>query len=71
MTMNKTKRLNVTVVCFAVYNSGIDVPYEMSLDEAIQYAKNHIDAIPISELEYISDSDEIDEENCYFETDID
>ncbi len=71
MTMNKTKRLNVTVVCFAVYNSGIDVPYEMSLDEAIQYAKNRIDEIPISELEYISDTDEIDEENCYFETDLD
>ena len=29
------KRLNVTVTCMAVYNSGIDVPNEMILEEAI------------------------------------
>jgi hypothetical protein len=61
------KRLNVTVTCMAVYCSGIDVPDEMALEEAIEYAKKHIDEIPIGELEWISDSDEIDEENCDFE----
>ncbi len=61
------KRLNVTVTCMAVYCSGIDVPDEMTLEEAIEYAKQHIDEIPIGELEWISDSDEIDEENCDFE----
>lgn len=61
------KRLNVTVTCMAVYCSGIDVPNEMTLEEAIEYAKKHIDEIPIGELEWISDSDEIDEENCDFE----
>lgn len=61
------KRLNVTVNCMAVYCSGIDVPDEMTLEEAIEYAKKHIDEIPIGELEWISDSDEIDEENCDFE----
>lgn len=61
------KRLNVTVTCMAVYCSGIDVPDEMTLEEAIEYAKKHIDEIPIGELEWISDSDEIDEENCDFE----
>ena len=61
------KRLNVTVTCTAVYCSGIDVPDEMTLEEAIEYAKKHIDEIPIGELEWISDSDEIDEENCDFE----
>jgi hypothetical protein len=61
------KRLNVTVTCMAVYCSGIDVPDEMTLEEAIGYAKKHIDEIPIGELEWISDSDEIDEENCDFE----
>lgn len=65
------KTLNITAQCLAVYNSSIEVPFDMSLYEAILYAKNHINEIPISELEYISDSDEIDEENCYFETDID
>lgn len=61
------KRLNVTVTCMAVYCSGIDVPDEMTLEEAIEYAKKHIDEIPIGELEWISDIDEIDEENCDFE----
>ena len=63
------KRLNVTVTCMAVYNSGIDVPDEMILEEAIGYAKEHINEIPIGELEWIPDSDEIDEENCDFEED--
>lgn len=63
------KRLNVTVTCMAFYNSGIDVPDEMILEEAIEYAKEHINEIPIGELEWIPDSDEIDEENCDFEED--
>lgn len=63
------KRLNVTVTCMAVYNSGIDVPDEMTLEEAIEYAKEHINEIPIGELEWVSDSDEIDEDNCDFEED--
>lgn len=64
--MVKTKRLNVTIQCLAVYNSGIDVPYDMSLEEAIEYAKEHINEIPVGVLEYISDSDQIDEDNCEF-----
>ena len=63
------KRLNVTVTCMAVYNSGIDVPDEMTLEEAIEYAKEHINEIPIGELEWVSDSDAIDEDNCDFEED--
>lgn len=61
------KRLNVTVQCMAVYCSSIDVPDDLSFDEAIEYAKKHIDEIPCGELEYISDSDVLDEENCDFE----
>lgn len=61
------KRLNVTVICMAVYNSSIEVPDDMSLQEAIEYAKNHIDEIPLGEMEWISGSDEIDEENCDFD----
>lgn len=61
------KTLNVTIVCQAVYNSHINVPDEMTLEEAIEYAKNHLDECNIeTELEYISDSDELDEENCDF-----
>lgn len=63
----KTKRLNVTVSCLAVYNSVIDVPAEMSLEEAIQYTKEHTEEIPLGVLEYVSDSDQLDEENCSFD----
>lgn len=61
------KRLNVTVTCMAVYNSAIEVPDDMTIEEAIEYAKEHINEIPIGELKYISDSDELDEENCNFD----
>ena len=61
------KRSNVTVTCMAVYNSAIMVPDELTFEEAIQYAKDHINEINIGELEYISDSDELDEENCDFD----
>ena len=61
------KTLNLTIVCKAVYNSHIDVPDEMTLEEAIAYAKKHLNECNIeTELEYISDSDELDEENCDF-----
>ena len=42
-------------------------PMSLPLEEAIQYAKDHIDEINIGELEYISDSDELDEEDCDFD----
>ena len=61
------KKLNVTATCMAVYCSSIEVPDDMTLEEAIEYAKKHINEIPIGEMEYISDSDEIDEENCDFD----
>jgi hypothetical protein len=61
------KKLNVTVTCMATYNSYIEVPDNMNINEAIQYAKEHISNIPIGVLEYIPDSDELDEENCDFE----
>lgn len=61
------KRLNVTCTRLAVYNSSIKVPDDMLLEEAIEYAKEHIHEIPTGKLEYISDSDEIDDENCDFE----
>lgn len=62
------KKLNVTVVFQSVGMSSIMVPDGLTIEEAIQYAKNHIDEIPTPcEAEYICDSDEIDEENCDFE----
>ena len=63
----KTKRLNVTVNCMAVYNSAIDVPASLSLEEAIRYVREHTDEIPLGVLEYIPDSDQLDEDNCSFD----
>lgn len=63
------KVLNVAVTCLAVYNSKIEVPDDKTLEEAVEYAKARINEIPIGELEYISDSDIIDEDNCDFEAD--
>lgn len=63
----KTKTLNVSCSCMATYNSSIEVPADMSLEDAIEYAKEHIDEIDIdTPLEYVGDSDSIDEDNCEF-----
>lgn len=65
----KTKTLNVTCSCMATYNSSIEVPADMSLEDAIEYAKEHIDRISVAELEYVNDSDSINEESCSFDED--
>lgn len=51
----KTRRLNVTIACQAVYSSSIDVPADLSLEDALKYAKEHISEIPLTSLEYIPD----------------
>lgn len=60
------KKLDVTVQCMAVYNSSIDVPDGLTIDEAIEYAKKHIDNIALGVLEYVPGSDVLDKENCDF-----
>ena len=42
----------------------------MSLEDAIRYAKEHLRDIPMGNLEYIQDSDSLDEENCDFEEEV-
>lgn len=61
-----TKTLNVTVLCQACYNSSIEVPDELSREEALDYVKEHLSDIPLGDLEYVTDSDQLDEENCAF-----
>ncbi len=61
------KRLEVTVECKAIYNSSILVPDDYSVEEAIKYAKDNLNNIPLGVLEYIPDSDLLDEENCFFD----
>lgn len=50
MENKNMRKLNVTVQCMAVYNSSIMVPRELTFEEAIKYAKEHISfsiSIPI------------------------
>lgn len=61
------KTLNVTVNCLGVYNSSIQVPDNMSIDEAIKYASEHLDdLIPVGQVEWVGDAN-LDEENCDFD----
>ena len=60
------KTLYVTVMCTAIYESAIEVPDEMSLEDAIDYANDNIEDIPLGLLEYVPYDDEIIEENCHF-----
>lgn len=65
--MANTKTFDVTCTCMAVYTSTIDVPSDYTFEQAVAYAKDHINEIPIdSDLEYINGSDELIEENCGF-----
>ena len=61
------RKLNVTIECLAMYNSSIMVPSELTFEEAIEYAKKHITEIPLGTLEYVSESDNLDVENCNFD----
>lgn len=68
------KQLNVSIVYEMVGMSSIMVPDELSLEEAIEYAKEHISEIPTpnrNESDWICDSDEVDEENCDFDDEYD
>lgn len=61
------RKLNLTVFCKAVYNSSIMVPDNMTEEEAIEYAKAHLDDVPLGALEYTPGSDELDTDNCGFD----
>lgn len=65
----RPKFFDVIICCQACYNSKIELPknFSGSYEEAIAYAKLHLEEAPLTELEYISDSDTLDEDNCSFE----
>ena len=63
------KMFHVTVFCQAVYNSGIEVPDDYSVEEALAYARENIKEIPLGSLEWVPDSDALDDDNCGFDDD--
>jgi hypothetical protein len=62
---NKMVTLSVRVWCQASYLSSIKVPANLSKEEALDYVKEHMYRIPLGKLEYLPDSDEIDEESFF------
>lgn len=60
------KTLKIQATCRASYKGSIEVPDDMSLEEAVKYAREHLDEIACEDLQYL-DGDKLDEELCEFE----
>ena len=61
----ETKTLKVTILCKSYYNASIEVPAHMNFNEAIAYVEEHLDEIPVTDLEYVGE-DKVDVPNCEF-----
>lgn len=55
-SMNKVK-----IYCQAYYVVDVEIPDGITRKQAEEYVKDHLAEIPLTELEYIPDSDELDE----------
>lgn len=63
----QTKRLHIKMAYTFVGDTYIDVPAELTLEEAAEYAQEHLSEIPVAEnAEYIMDSDYFDLDDCEF-----
>ena len=64
----KTKTLEVNIWCNAAYKTKIEVPEDMSLEDAIEYADEHLEEIPIpaTGIEWIPGGEELIWEDCRF-----
>lgn len=59
------KFLACTLYCLASYQSSLRLPEEIGeIQEAIRYAEEHVNEIPLGTLQYIPDSDELSETEC-------
>ena len=62
----ETKTFHVGVICTAFYKSELQVSADMTADEAWEYAQNHLDDIPVGDLEWVGDCEVDDPSNCHF-----
>lgn len=62
------KLLKVALQCLATHTAYIEVKDNCSLEDAIEEAKAQINYMPIDNLKYVADSDQICEEECEFVT---
>ena len=64
----KTKTLHIKMAYTFVGDTSIEVPVDMTLEEAFEYAQEHTNEIPVaSNAEYVPDSDDFEIEDCEFE----
>lgn len=63
----KTKRFKVHLVVEYTGNTIVDVPSYYTKDQAIEWAKNHIQELQITDrAEYVPDSEMVDCDGCEF-----
>lgn len=66
--MEGMKKLHVPMYITSVGDTHLWVPENMTLEEAIKYAKEHISEIPTPfNLELCDGMESLDEDNCDFE----
>ena len=64
-TKNIPQKLFCSILCNAYYHGELLLPEAIkTFPEALEYAKEHLDEIPLGEMNYIENSDVLDEENC-------
>ena len=66
----ETKTLKVYVTCEATYESTIEVPESFTREEAIEFAKEHMEELNVEDLTWLKDL-YIDEDLCELEDDED
>lgn len=67
--MSKNEKMvdfNVRIYVQACYDAIIKVPEGCSHEEAVEIAQSQLKDIPLGELSYVPDSDDIEAESCYF-----
>ena len=66
----ETKTLKVYVTCEATYETTIEVPKNFNLEEAIGFAKEHMEELNVEDLTWLKDL-YIDKDLCELEDDED
>lgn len=67
--MSKNEKMvdfSVRIYVQACYDAIIKVPEGCSHEEAVEIAQSQLSDIPLGELSYVPDSDDIDAELCHF-----
>ena len=61
----ETKTFYIKGFCEAIYEGKVEVPVEMTFEEALKYTKDNLDYIPVGNLEFIEELG-LSEDLCSF-----